>query len=635
MNRWIGAAIAAIVTFLAPAANAAERATPALLVGSNSGTAIGRPDLHYADDDAARFYEVFRTLSAENDVAVVTRFDRDSQRLHPSLRDKAQPPTKANVRARAAILAQRAADLRASGVDVDFYFVFAGHGDVERGQGFLQLEDGPFTSSDLEILLKSIPATRSHVILDSCNSFFVVSARKPGGQHFASADDAARDLSRRLPNVGVFVSTSAEGEVFEWSEFGAGIFSHAVRSGLSGAADADGNGIITCAELQAFVNVATAEVKNPRYRPHVFARAPGGRRDETFFEPSRAVGRRVSLDKDRDVRITLRDADDIPWVDVHKETGAAMTLSLPAPLDRPGAVAEEIAIDAAGPRVVQRRRLTEDDDNRQSPISLTSLPISAASGSARGPSALFRTLFVRPFGPLAFAEQERDRAQDEPVYGVSGREVERFGVLLEQVAENQRTRRLVGGAAAAAGGAVALGAGVVTLAASSPSDDLARAFGFTYGTVGATMLLTGGAIALLPSGGEKLHEEFRLALTRPGANRAVVFATMEGKLKELARDERKQRHFQLVLGSILTVAAGTLFVLNETAFSSPMLDVRITSAVAGALGATLTVSSLAPSPVERLAGVWAASSDQPPKPVARLGVAPLPGGGLVGLGGMF
>jgi len=43
--------------------------------------------------------------------------------------------------------------------------------------------------------------------------------------------------------VGVFLSTSAESEVFGWSELQSGVFSHAVRSGLMGAADANHDGI--------------------------------------------------------------------------------------------------------------------------------------------------------------------------------------------------------------------------------------------------------------------------------------------------------------------------------------------------------------------------------------------------------
>ncbi len=112
-------------------------------------------------------------------------------------------------------------------------------------------------------MLKSIPSTRSHVILDSCNSFFVLNARKPGGQRLAVTAEAAKSLSDRLPNVGVFLSTSAEAEVFEWSELQSGIFSHAVRSGLLGGADADGDGEVSYDELRGFIEVASQKVKTP------------------------------------------------------------------------------------------------------------------------------------------------------------------------------------------------------------------------------------------------------------------------------------------------------------------------------------------------------------------------------------
>src|SRR5262249_8886985 len=153
----------------ADAGGARPHASLALVVASNRGAGVGRPDLHYADDDAARYYATFRGVADEGDVALVTRFDHDSEKLFPELVARAESPTRAIVPARGAALAKRAEALRAAGADVDFYFVFAGHGDVERGRGFLELEDGPFSSSDLETLLKSVPATHAHVILDSCN----------------------------------------------------------------------------------------------------------------------------------------------------------------------------------------------------------------------------------------------------------------------------------------------------------------------------------------------------------------------------------------------------------------------------------------------------------------------------------
>lgn len=61
------------------------------------------------------------------------------------------------------------------------YFVFAGHGDIANGEGFLELQDGRLTGSELETLLKSAGADELHVVLDSCNSWFVLSPRKPGG----------------------------------------------------------------------------------------------------------------------------------------------------------------------------------------------------------------------------------------------------------------------------------------------------------------------------------------------------------------------------------------------------------------------------------------------------------------------
>ena len=46
------------------------------------------------------------------------------------------------------IAGQVAAAIRA-GDTAEFYFVFAGHGDVDRGRGFLQLTDGAFDAGDL------------------------------------------------------------------------------------------------------------------------------------------------------------------------------------------------------------------------------------------------------------------------------------------------------------------------------------------------------------------------------------------------------------------------------------------------------------------------------------------------------
>ena len=115
-------------------ADAPPRATVALVVGSNRGALVARPDLHFADDDAARYYETFRMLAADEDLVLVTRFDRDSERQYASLKDRARPPTREALGASGTAIAKRVRELRAAGTEVDFYFVYAGHGDVDRGR---------------------------------------------------------------------------------------------------------------------------------------------------------------------------------------------------------------------------------------------------------------------------------------------------------------------------------------------------------------------------------------------------------------------------------------------------------------------------------------------------------------------
>ncbi|CAN5856828.1 hypothetical protein BH11MYX4_BH11MYX4_45680 [soil metagenome] len=175
----------------------AESATPtrtvfALIVTSNHGASGARPDLHYADDDGVKYLELFRMLAPEANVLLHTELDPDTERLYPWARTVARPPTKSAVSASIADLAQRVGAVTRAGGAADLYFVFAGHGDVDAGVGFLELRDARFASPDVESMLRTIGATRSHVIIDSCNSFFVINARKPGGRAVATTADEAR-----------------------------------------------------------------------------------------------------------------------------------------------------------------------------------------------------------------------------------------------------------------------------------------------------------------------------------------------------------------------------------------------------------------------------------------------------------
>jgi hypothetical protein len=381
-----------------------------LIVASNRGTQGDRPPLQYADDDGAKYFEVFSTIAGEENTLLLTEFDRDTSRLFPALLDKVRSPTRAQLDSAAARLSRKAAEARRAGRAVRFHFVFAGHGDVDEGRGFLELADGPFTADDLQALVREIGASEAHVILDSCNSFFVVNPRKPGGVRFATPRDAAETLARRLPNVGVFISTSAKAEVYEWSELQSGVFSHAVRSGLMGAADANGDGRVTYEELAGFVETAVADIKNPLFRPTVFARGPNGEDARPILDLPPAARTVLTVDDASAVRLAARDAEGLRWIDAHKEAGETLRLWFPASATRRLEIDRLKVGPADGGQVESSFALPARGDE---PVKLSALAPSGSAIAMRGPGEIFRALFSRPFGPIALAAYLERRATNE------------------------------------------------------------------------------------------------------------------------------------------------------------------------------------------------------------------------------
>jgi len=376
----------------------AEPASLVLIVASNRGVRAGRPPLQYADDDGAKYFEVFSTIAGEDHTVLLTDFDGDTARLFPALLERVRSPSRSQLDLAVSKLARQSAELRRAGRAVRLHFVFAGHGDVDGGRGFLELADGPFTADDLQQLLRTVDATESHVILDSCNSFFVVSPRKPGGTRFATPRDAAEALARRLPDVGVFLSTSAQAEVFEWSELQSGVFSHAVRSGLLGAADANGDGHVSYEELAAFVDTAVADIKNPNFRPRVFARGPNGEDARAILDLPLA---RTALlvDEPGPVRLAVRDFDGLRWLDAHTEAGSVLRLWFPASV-RARLEVDRLSAGGQGVHVDASYGLSAADG---APLRLAELRPSNAAVAMRGAGEIFQALFARPYGPAAFA----------------------------------------------------------------------------------------------------------------------------------------------------------------------------------------------------------------------------------------
>jgi hypothetical protein len=610
-------------------AAAPAREVFAIVVTSNRSSALGRPELRYADDDGAKYYELFSMLAPEENVALLTEFDRDSAQLYAPLVKLAEAPTLANVRARFAKVAEAVRRARSGLRRADFYFVFAGHGDVDHGKGFIDLADAALPADELERLLTSVHSDHTHVIIDSCNSFFVIAPRKPGGRRFATPADAADGMVRRLPSVGVFLSTSAEAEVYEWSELQSGIFSHAVRSGLTGAADADGDGEVSYDELAAFVTVAARKVKNPLFRPQVFARGPGGDNTTPLVELQRARAAVLTLPADSQMRVTVRDRDEVPVVDVHKAEGLMLRLRLPIRIAQ-GASVEERALDGAG-RVVRRHQLPSDARE-----TVTLADASPAPLSSRGPNDLLQALFTEPFDEDAVEEYVAEQAERPPALGVSTEYAERMRTLLREMYRHERSQKIIAGAVLGAAGASFAVPGVIELA--TKHDETSRITGGMLLGIGGAFGLGAALVVAIPDRPMRLARDFERGYANPSVNLAALVAHTEASILDLEHRAYVGRVANGVAGGLLaSVGIGLSVFLG--------IEIDPLTSISGVIptigGAAILAQACFETPLERLIRQWREDplvirSVAQPSPIS---LYPIVGGsahgGMAGLGGRF
>lgn len=578
----------------------------AMVVGNNGSGTLGRAELRYADDDAAKYAALFATGTPE-DVELLARFDADTARLFPAQAKKTTPPTRAALEAAVARMVTRARAAKERGDRVVFTFVFAGHGDVEDGRGFLELEDGRFFREDLESLLMRIPAERAHVLLDACNSVYMLVARKPGGTRFTTPEEVERSMAARLAHVGTFVSTSADAQVYEWSRIESGVFSHSLRSGLSGAADLDGDGRVTYAELRAFVRIAAAGVPNPRFRPRIYARGPGGRDDEIVFEP-RAVGdaKKVSLAPGAERRVTVLDADEVPLIDVKLERGFGTNVYVPT-LKMDGRTATLVEHEDGG----AERRVELSFADTGAPTESGPKPI-----AARAAGRPFELLFAVAFGPKSVAALPAEKTGAEDVYGVSNEDGERMKRLLDAAAEKRRDQRVMEGMGGLAFGITAVGAGVAAWV--TPTDPDSRTtkdvLGGVFIGVGAIGLLSSTQL-FMPSKMEMHRDAYVRALRGGPEGMEVSVRDAEKELFEMAKTARHERIAEGVFSAIFGVAELVGGVVLLTAQDDPDLHWLAGGLLAASAGSVFTSASRfsVRSEEERIADLWRTERERSPR----------------------
>jgi hypothetical protein len=494
------------VALLVAAARRTAHAAPAadesaarfvLIVGVNRSVDSELPLLRYADDDAARYQELFRSLGGRT--TLLTRADENTRRISPEAIAGAKAPRRQELTRAIAALAIDVAAARARGRQTLFYFVYAGHGNVSGTEAYLALEDARLTGDDIEHdIVDKVHADETHLIIDACYSYFLAYGRGPGGRRREVHGFAPNEGLAHRTDVGLLLSTTSARESHEWEGFQAGIFSHEVRSGLYGAADLDGDGRISYREIAAFVNRANAAIPNERFRPDVFARAP------------RAAGRLVDLrgGPGRHLRVDgaaqaghylFEDTRGVRLADFHNGRNHVLSLLLP---------------DTAGPLYLRR---TSDDREFEIPaapalVNLADLSAQPPRAAARGAAHdAFSLIFSLPFDDEALAAYPAS-AGDRAVDLTLARDA------ADAPAPRPRWRLVAGTAALGIGAASAATAVVLTLSAHALKGDAQRAPNqqataalddriavrrswatATY-AIAAAATLTGGALLLWPGG---------------------------------------------------------------------------------------------------------------------------------------
>lgn len=365
----------------AHADEAAPRATFALIIGSNASVDSNLQPLRYADDDAARYLDLFRLLGART--YLLTRLDDNTKRLHPQAAAEATDPKKASYDAAVAQLSADVTKASQRGVETIVYFVYAGHGNVQDGQGYITLEDLRLTGNDLAAMFAKVPATRIHVIADACASYFLAYSRGPGGDRRLLESMGLAPALATDSRIGLLLSTSSARESHEWDAFQSGVFSHEVRSGLYGAADADNDGQVSYREIAAFVTRANASVPNERYRPDIHARAPRGA--DTLIDLRRTNGRRIEIDGKHAGHYFLEDSRGVRIADIHNSPDQTLSLMRPAPNGR-----------------VYLRRTSDDKElviePRPDVVSVADVEAEEPRVASRGAAhEAFHSLFMLPF----------------------------------------------------------------------------------------------------------------------------------------------------------------------------------------------------------------------------------------------
>jgi Caspase domain len=349
-------AVLALVCFTAPTA-AAEETLPlrrfALVAGSNEG-GEGQVRLKYAESDARSFAAVMEELGGVRSEDLVLVVGPDLSRFKAAF-SRVQQMVKIQT---------------GSNERPELIVYYSGHSDDEG----LILGRERFPWEELRRQINEVPADVKVAILDSCSSGSLT--RPKGG---VARPAFLLDASADMKGHAYLTSASAEEAAQESDRIGGSFFTHFLISGLRGAADTVGDGVVTLNEAYAFAFQETlASTEKTEYGPQHPAydiNLTGS--GDLVLTDLRAASARLGIAEDVAGRLYIRNDRGVLAVELNKMKGQRVELGL-----EPGLY--NVVLDAPSGRLGAQLRV---DARQRALLSLSSLHrVAVDRATARGGS---------------------------------------------------------------------------------------------------------------------------------------------------------------------------------------------------------------------------------------------------------
>ena len=246
----------------------------AIIIGNNEG-ALDETTLRYAESDAVRVYDVLRELGgyAPAQMALLRGANAESVRstliaFNDRIRQVSSSPD----------------------TDVVLFVYYSGHADLER----LHLAGTALNMKELAQLVRGSAAQFRLVVLDACHSGSLTRAK---GAKVRPAFELPADQSAG-EGVAFLTATAANEDAQESDALRGSFFTHALVSGLLGAADNNGDGKVVLDEAYRYAYEATlratsrtlAGTQHPSFRYEY-----SGRGDIVLTEPAMHGAERATL----------------------------------------------------------------------------------------------------------------------------------------------------------------------------------------------------------------------------------------------------------------------------------------------------------------------------------------------------